>query len=141
MAGAKTHIIHTPKELSSIGSLTIKQPQQNKVIVFIFYACFYMPMFKFYFVSINFAHKIVALLQVMNNIDMDVFNVPEQGTIVEPNTMFLEDTSQAFTHAKVVHLRHNKTKKANTHVIPKGTQFRSIVVIFFLLDYFYLTYI
>jgi hypothetical protein len=39
----------------------------------------------------------------MNNIDMDVISVPEQGTIKEPNMMFLEETSQAFTQPKEVH--------------------------------------
>jgi hypothetical protein len=57
----------------------------------------------------------------MNNIDMDVISVPEQGTIKEPNTMFLEETSRAFAQSKEVHSRHNKPKKANTHVIPEGT--------------------
>jgi hypothetical protein len=54
MAGAKTDIADTPIEHAAIGMdvmlveeienlSTIKQP--NKVIVFIFYACFHMPMF------------------------------------------------------------------------------------------------
>lgn len=95
MAGAKTDIVDTPIEHAAIGTdvMLVEEIENSSTIK--------------------------QPNMVMNNIDMDVISVPEQGTIKEPNTMFLEETSHAFKRSKEVHSRHNKPKKANTHVIPE----------------------
>jgi hypothetical protein len=63
----------------------------------------------------------------MDNVEMDLVDVPKEATTLGPEPMLLEGTldSQSCTRTEEVHRgavssRHNKPKKANTEVIPEG---------------------
>jgi hypothetical protein len=63
----------------------------------------------------------------MDNVEMDLVDVPKEATTLGPEPMLLEGTldSQSFTkieevHREAVSSRHNKPKKANTKVILEG---------------------
>jgi hypothetical protein len=75
----------------------------------------------------------VAILQVMDNIKIDLVDVPKEATTLGPGLMLLEGTldSQSCTKTDEVHrgaviLWHNKPKKASTDVILEGISFHVI---------------
>jgi hypothetical protein len=63
----------------------------------------------------------------MDNVEMDLVDVPKEASTLGPEPMLLEGTldSQSCTKTEEVHRgtvssRHNKPKKANNEVIPEG---------------------
>jgi hypothetical protein len=63
----------------------------------------------------------------MDNVEMDLVDVPKEATTLGPEPMLLEGTldSQSGTRTEDVHRgaissRHNKPMKANTKVTPEG---------------------
>jgi hypothetical protein len=120
MDGTEPAIVDLPKGSNDIVSDTMiveetenssSFTQSKEVIVIFLSTC--IPIWQLLkCVSIN-----VSILQVMDNVDIDLVNVPKEATTLGHEPMLLEGTKTEKVHIGAVSSRHNKPKKKNTRYL------------------------